>query len=198
MMTDLGARSTGGASFVRPRAVILIFAVVWAVFLGLLHPWLMSWGATPEERAMALPGRRGGPDPAYFTRAITIDAPPAAVWPWLVQIGQDRAGFYSYTWLENLTGADIHNGDALRPEWQQRAIGDQVPMAGASLRRLGGEVTLLTVRMLEPERAIADVPGRFVLLPRGRRRHAPALAGVAGDPGAERHRVASSGTRCTS
>jgi hypothetical protein len=104
---------------------------------------------------------------SYFTRAITIDAPPAAVWPWLLAIGQDRAGFLSNDWLENLFGGDIHNADVLRPEWQQRAVGDKVPMAGTDLQRLGGEYTLLTVRTLEPERVLADVPGRFVLLPQG-------------------------------
>jgi hypothetical protein len=115
---------------------------------------------------VALPGDAAAPV-AYFTRAITVDAPPAAVWPWLVQIGQDRAGFYSNDWLENLFGGDIHNAAVVRVEWQPRAVGDRVPMAGAELRRLGGDSTLLTVRTLEPERVIADVPGRFVLLPHG-------------------------------
>ena len=60
------------------------------------------------------------------TRAVSIDAPPEKVWPWLVQIGQDRAGFYSYTWLENLTLADIHNTFEIRPEWQGRKAKDIV------------------------------------------------------------------------
>jgi hypothetical protein len=154
------------ARVVRLGPVLLILAVLWGIFLLVLHPWIMNWGSTPEEQMMTLPGDTAAPA-AYFTRAITIDAPPSAVWPWLLQIGQDRAGFYSYTWLENLTGADIDNADTLRPEWRRRAVGDKVPMAGAPLRRLGGEVTLLTVRLLEPERAIADLPGRFVLLPQG-------------------------------
>jgi hypothetical protein len=115
---------------------------------------------------MALPGDTAPPE-AYFTRAITINAPPATVWSWLLAIGQDRAGFLSNDWLENLAGADIHNADVLRPEWRQRAIGDRIPMTGEIERRLAGDVTLLTVRLLEPERLIADVPGRFVLLPRG-------------------------------
>lgn len=56
---------------------------------------------------MMLPGDSAPPS-SYFTRAITIDAPPSAVWPWLLAIGQDRAGFLSNDYLENLTGADIH------------------------------------------------------------------------------------------
>jgi hypothetical protein len=168
MVTSHALRGGGAGSLLRPRSVALVLVAVWAVFLGVLHPWLMNWGATIEERRMALPGDDPATDPsASFTRAITIEAPPATVWPWLVQIGQDRAGFYSYTWLENLTGADIHNADEIRPEWQRRAVGDTVPMAGDPLRRLGGEATLLTVRVLEPQRAIGDLPGRFVLLPEG-------------------------------
>jgi hypothetical protein len=72
-----------------------------------------------------------------FTRAITIRAPASAVWRWVVQIGQDRAGFYSNTWLENLTGADIHNADAIHPEWA--AAEDRRPCPPGppgSLRRL--------------------------------------------------------------
>jgi hypothetical protein len=105
-------------------------AILWGVFLLVLHPWLMTWGATPEEQQLALPGDGDSAPAAYFTRAITIEAPASAVWPWLLQIGQDRAGFYSNDWLENLAFADIHNADVLRPEWQQRALGDRVPMAG--------------------------------------------------------------------
>jgi hypothetical protein len=150
----------------RPIPALLVFVALWGLFLLVLHPWLMNWGATPDEQTMALPGD-AAPPAAYFTRAITIDAPPTAVWSWLQAIGQDRAGFLSNDWLENLAGADIHNADVLRPEWQPRAVGDRIPMTGELERRLAGDVTLLTVRLVEPERVLADAPGRFVLLPRG-------------------------------
>jgi hypothetical protein len=120
---------------------------------------------------MALPGDAVAGGPAVsFTRAITVDAPPSAVWPWLVQIGQDRAGFYSNTWLENLTGADIHNAAVIRPDWQRRAAGDAVPMARPDL--LGGgfaNVSQTRIWLVEPERALADTPTRFVLRPAGDR-----------------------------
>lgn len=60
------------------------------------------------------------------THAITIDAPASAVWPWLVQMGQTRGGFYSYAWLENLVGCHMHNADQIHPEWQDLKVGDQV------------------------------------------------------------------------
>ena len=90
-------------------------------------PWQRSWGATEEEVAMALPGDELTPPPVeQNTRAITIAAPPEKVWPWLVQMGADRGGFYSYAWLENLFGLDIHNADAIVDEWQHLAVGDWV------------------------------------------------------------------------
>ena len=58
--------------------------------------------------------------------AVTIEAPADSVWRWLVQIGQDRGGFYSYDWLERAVGDDIRNADAIHPAWQQRRRGDLV------------------------------------------------------------------------
>jgi hypothetical protein len=90
-------------------------------------PWHERWGATEEEVRARLPGDELVAEPAtQATRGITIDAPPEAVWPWIVQLGADRGGFYSYERLENLFGLDIHNSDAIVPEWQERAVGDLV------------------------------------------------------------------------
>jgi hypothetical protein len=149
-----------------PILAVVVFVGLCVLFAIVLHPWFMNWGATANERAAVLPGDSAPPE-AYFTRAISIDAPPSAVWPWLLAIGQDRAGFLSNDYLENLAGGDIHNADTLRPEWRQRAVGDKVPMSGEAERKLAGEYALLTVRILEPERVIGDIPGRFVLQPVG-------------------------------
>jgi hypothetical protein len=101
--------------------VLLLVAVYW---MG-IHPWMTNWGSTAAEQQMALPGDDLYPNrTGLSTLAITINAPPDVVWQWLIQIGQDRAGFYSYTWLENLIGVDIHNADKIHPEWQQLAVGD--------------------------------------------------------------------------
>jgi hypothetical protein len=93
----------------------------------LLRPWHERWGATDEEVRAALPGDELVAEPAgQSTRAITIDAPPERVWPWVIQLGADRAGFYSYDWLENVFGLGIHSADAVVPRWQERAVGDLV------------------------------------------------------------------------
>jgi hypothetical protein len=138
-----------------------------ALYAAVLYPWFLNWGATPEEQRMALPVDALLADPAHrFTRAITIEAPPAEVWKWIVQMGQDRAGFYSNTFLENLTGASIHNADTIRPEWQQRAKGDRVPLARPDL--LGGyftEVAQTRIVAIDPGHMIANIPGPVVLLP---------------------------------
>lgn len=141
-------------------------AIFWGIYLAALHPWLMRWGASPAETAASLPGDVSGQ--RYFTRAITVRAPASRVWPWLVQIGQDRGGFYSYDWLENLAGADIHNAGRIHPEWQRRAVGDTVRLARPDL--LGGSLAHSSetrIVLVDRERAIADTPGRFVLQPTG-------------------------------
>jgi len=147
--------------------VVLTLAAVWVVYFGALHPWFMNWGAIAAEQRMALPGDGLLPNAApRFTRAITIRAPASTVWRWIVQIGQDRAGFYSNTWLENLSGAGIHNADVIHPEWLHRTIGDRVLLARPDL--LGGsfaKIAQTRIVALEPDRLIADIPNRFVLQP---------------------------------
>jgi hypothetical protein len=96
----------------------------------IVQPWHKTWGATAVEAQKSLPGDGLVPAPSYqTTRALTIDAPPEAVWPWLVQMGQGRGGFYSYDWLENLFGLDIHTADRIVPEWQDLEPGDTVRLA---------------------------------------------------------------------
>jgi hypothetical protein len=87
----------------------------------------LAFGATPEEQAAELPGDELVADADLVaTRAITIRASAADVWPWLAQLGQGRGGFYSYDRLENLAGCDIRSADAVVPEWQGIAVGDEV------------------------------------------------------------------------
>lgn len=103
-------------------------------------------GATQVERSIGLAGDEVLPDADLVaTRAITIQAPASAVYPWLLQLGQGRGGFYSYDALENLIGLDIHSADEIVPELQELAVGDQVRLA---------EQVALRVARLEPDHAV--------------------------------------------
>ena len=113
--------------------VLLIISILTTFYLSILYPWMMRWGATDAELTMQLPGDAIVPVVgSQSTRAVTIHAPAEEVWKWILQIGQERAGFYSNDWLENLTLADIHNVDEIRPEWQNRKEGDVVLGAGGT------------------------------------------------------------------
>jgi len=92
-----------------------------------VKPWQERWGATDEEIALPLPGDGLVEEPALqVTRAITIHASREEVWPWIVQLGADRGGFYTYDPLENLLGLDIHSADGIVEGWQGLEVGDVV------------------------------------------------------------------------
>ena len=88
-----------------------------------------SWGATLEDVRRAMPGDDIVPDPVRVsTRSVAIHAPPEQVWPWLVQIGHGRGGLYSYDWLENVIGCDLHSADTVLADHQQLHPGELVRM----------------------------------------------------------------------
>lgn len=132
----------------------------------LLRPWHTMWGATAAERSAALPGDELVPDARYvMDHAVWIDAPADSVWPWLVQIGQDRGGFYSYDWLERLFGDDVHNADRIVPEWQRLAVGDLVRAVqpGSLGGRLGRDVGWRVARVETGRALVLEGWGAFVL-----------------------------------
>ena len=90
------------------------------------RPWMDRWGSTTGEQCRSLPGDELVPDAEEQTHAITINAPPEVVWPWLVQMGQGRGGFYSHDRLERIVGADIRNANEIHREWQHLDVGDLV------------------------------------------------------------------------
>lgn len=103
---------------------LLVFAAVISFYFAWGRPWLLHWGSTPQERAAVFPGDEELPGYAYqTTRALDVNAPPEQAWAWQAQIGQDRGGFYSYHWLENLFLANIRNTESIRPEWQELRLG---------------------------------------------------------------------------
>jgi hypothetical protein len=113
---------------------------------------VLHWGATPDEVERILPGDDllEAAD-VVSTRAVTIDAPRSAVWPWLVQMGSGRAGAYTYDWIENLFGLEMRSADAIHPEWQGLKVGDVIP----------GKASLpgMKVEVLDPEQALVTRSG---------------------------------------
>jgi hypothetical protein len=115
--------------------VTLFIALVLIVFVW-LRPRILTWGATNLEISCPMAGDEHILEPILFsTRAITIKACVSSIWPWLAQMGQSRGGFYSYDWLENLLGMDIHNSDQIIPELQAINSGDVIPFwRGAGIK----------------------------------------------------------------
>lgn len=111
-----------------------------------------NWGTTKEECRMALPGDELTTAPfVQTTEAVWIDAPAAAVWPWLVQMGQDRGGIYTFETLENLVGLQYHNADEIHPEWQQLTAGDAVRLARKGWLGLREGLTLQVADVIDQQ-----------------------------------------------
>jgi len=142
--------------------VMMLVAVYWTG----IHPWMRNWGSTAAEQQMVLPGDNLLNHTGQSTLAITINAPAEVVWQWLVQIGQDRAGFYSYDWLANLTGADIHSADEIHPEWQHIAVGNGWRTVPVDYLWGVGKDALSPVLMIEPGRVLVlEMFGAHVIVP---------------------------------
>jgi len=107
--------------------VFLIAACV--ILKPVFRSWYSKWGTTGTEPTQDLPGdeyvshSRGG-----YTQAIDVKAPANSVWSWVVQVGQDKVGFYSYELLENIIGCNIHNADRILTEHQDIKTGDRLIM----------------------------------------------------------------------
>jgi hypothetical protein len=129
------------------RALLTAGVAVFA-YVKFVRPWVLNWGARPEEASRAMAGDELVSDVAVqTTRAITVEARPERIWPWLVQMGpRPRAGVYTYDFIERLLGIDIENADRLMPEHQHMAAGDSWP--------IGKRGTGIVVRDVQPQRAI--------------------------------------------
>jgi hypothetical protein len=114
-----------------------LLGLLGALYAAWLRRPVLTWGATPAEAAMRLPGDELLEDAdGVATRAIWIDAPAAAVWPWLAQMGPaPRGGAYTYDWIENLLGLNMHSADRVLPEFQHPQAGDTL-VYGANVMRL--------------------------------------------------------------
>jgi hypothetical protein len=130
----------------RPSRIVLAASLA-AAYQLLLRGRILTWGATPSEAASRLAGDELLEDAdCVATRAIGIDAPAAAVWPWLAQMGPSpRGGAYTYDWIENLLGLDMHSVDRVLPEYQSPRVGDVIAFGSSRMR----------LERVEPDRTIS-------------------------------------------
>jgi hypothetical protein len=131
----------------KSHRLVVLAAGLGAVYQLALRRPVLTWGATGEEARSRLPGDELLEDAdGVSTRAVDIDAPPSAVWPWLAQMGPSpRGGAYTYDWIENLLGLDMHSSDVVLGEFQHPKTGDTIGF-GANRMRL---------ERVEPERVLA-------------------------------------------
>ena len=146
--------AVGAAATLTPAAYILFF-----------RRRCLNWGARADEVAAKLPGDELLADPGLVTtRAITVHAPAGAIWPWLAQMGSGRGGAYSYDWIENLFGLNMHSAAEILPEFQDIKVGDELPL---------GQDAVMRVEVADPPRALAvritdqNWTWIFALLPEG-------------------------------
>jgi hypothetical protein len=136
--------------FLRLLVILVALLVLLVLVTILLTPWMDRWGATEDEINAPFPGDELLADPAsIINRAITIQATPEQIYPWLLQLGADKGGLYSYTWLENLIQCKQTNADRIHAEWQGLKVGDLVRMCPEE----GGPVPF-TVALLNPNDAV--------------------------------------------
>ena len=137
-------RQTARMGLLRVSAALALGAALYARFL---RAPVLTWGATEEEAVARLPGDELLEDAdGVATRAVEIEAPPTAVWPWLAQMGPTpRGGAYTYDWIENLLGLGMHSADRVLPEFQHPEVGDVIGYGSNRMR----------VERVEPEQVLA-------------------------------------------
>jgi len=109
--------------------LFFVAVIVFALYSPVIRPWHARWGATDEEVQMVLPGDEiVTGEVSQTTRRITVQTTAAQIWPWLLQLGQGRGGMYSYDFLENLAGCDIHTLNFIDTELQNLQVGDTILM----------------------------------------------------------------------
>jgi hypothetical protein len=137
-MTIRRTLATGAAAAVVGPAAYLLF----------FRRWCLTWGSRDTEVAGKLPGDELLPGASLVTtRAVSIDAPPEAIWPWLAQMGSGRGGAYTYDWIQNLLGLNMHSANTILPQYQDIKVGDELPM--------GRGRPVMNVEVADPPRTLA-------------------------------------------
>jgi len=144
----------------RILAVLTVLFLVGVSYFSWIRPYQLNWRATNEEVGQRMAGDDLNPDPSFLaTRAITIAGSPDEIWPWLLQMGYGRAGFYGYDLLENIgSPMGIRSAEEILPEFQRFRVGDEVPISA---------VVSMAFHAIEPKRHLIWVgsedvePGAF-------------------------------------
>jgi hypothetical protein len=136
-----------GGEMKRTGFALAVLGALLVVYGRLLRRPILDWGATNAEAGARLAGDELLEEPdGVATRAITIDAPPSAVWPWIAQMGPSpRGGAYTYDWIENLLGLNMHSADRILPHYQDPQVGDG----------FGYGANKMSFKIVEPEHVLA-------------------------------------------
>ena len=137
--------------FLKFIGILAGLAVLAVVLMIALVPWMDRWGATDNEIAASFPGDTLVPSPrVIYNRAVTVKASPEQIYPWIVQLGAEKGGMYSYSWFEtNVLQCELINADSIHDEWQGLKVGDQVKMCPGDFGPVPFEVAAI-----EPNSAI--------------------------------------------
>ena len=119
--------------------LLILLAVLLGAYWFAIRPGQLHWGSTPEEASSPMPGDEIVHQPTFkATRAITISGTPEEIWPWLIQMGYGRAGYYGYDLFENIgSPSGIHSADHIVAEYQQLAVGDPLPIFPGATMQVG-------------------------------------------------------------
>lgn len=134
LTVDSGRRGIPAKILKRVPLVAAVAGLPILLFCIAYTPWVLHWGATEEEILRDMPGDEIVAEPTFnATRSVTIEARPAEIWPWIVQIGYLKAGFYSYDRLDN---KGVPSADQIVPEYQSLEVGDLVPLTSSGFTRV--------------------------------------------------------------
>lgn len=131
--------------FFKVVLVLIALTVIGVGVTAALLPWMDAWGASPDEIAASFPGDELVPSPRYvYNRVVPVNAAPEEIYPWLVQMGAEKGGMYTYSWFEtNILRCELINADRIHEEWQGLKVGDKVKMCPGDWGPPAYEVALL-------------------------------------------------------
>jgi len=133
---------------IKIASVLLIIGIATGVYLLIIRPWQLNWGATPEEISRTMPGDQLLEVVDFnATRGVTINASPEEIWPWIVQMGHKRAGFYAYDWFDNNF---TPSAQEIFPDFQNLEVGGDVPISS---------LVIYKAWLMEPNQVIVWVGG---------------------------------------